>query len=119
MNNIIEILLKKLSYSLDGLIYFTKDSTFFLTTLTSIIFMIVSLIFIKRLEIKIIFVIFGLLIYCFEMINSIIENIVDRISLEKHELSKKIKDLSSCFQATYKIFVTICLLIIINYQENN
>jgi diacylglycerol kinase (ATP) len=40
-----------------------------------------------------------------ELLNSAIENTVDRISLEKHELSKKAKDLGSAAQIVAQFFV--------------
>jgi len=39
-----------------------------------------------------------------ELLNSVIENIVDRISLKKHPLAKKAKDMGSAAQFTAQIF---------------
>ncbi len=40
-----------------------------------------------------------------ELLNSAIENTVDRISLEKHELSKKAKDMGSAAQLSAQIYL--------------
>lgn len=40
-----------------------------------------------------------------ELLNTAIENVVDRISLEKHELSKKAKDMGSAAQFTAQMFL--------------
>ena len=42
-----------------------------------------------------------------ELLNSAIENIVDRISLEKHPLAKKAKDMGSAAQFTAQIFLAM------------
>lgn len=40
-----------------------------------------------------------------ELFNSAIENVVDRISLEQHSLSKKAKDMGSAAQFTAQLFL--------------
>ncbi len=40
-----------------------------------------------------------------ELLNSAIENVVDRISLDSHELSKKAKDMGSAAQLSAQIFL--------------
>ncbi len=40
-----------------------------------------------------------------ELLNSAIENIVDRISLEKHDLSKKAKDMGSAAQFSAQLYL--------------
>ena len=53
-NTLLERLQSKINYSLDGLAYFTKDDNFVLTLVASVIFIVISLLFITRFEIKII-----------------------------------------------------------------
>ncbi len=52
-----------------------------------------------------------------ELLNSAIENVVDRISLEKHALSKKAKDMGSAAQLSAQIFFygTWLLFILCNW----
>jgi len=45
-----------------------------------------------------------------ELLNSAIENTVDRISLEEHALSKKAKDLGSAAQIVAQFFVVVIWL---------
>lgn len=45
-----------------------------------------------------------------EIINTALENIVDRISLEKHSLSKKAKDMGSALQFLCQIFIFVVWL---------
>ncbi len=40
-----------------------------------------------------------------ELLNSAIENVVDRVSLEKHDLSKKAKDMGSAAQLSAQLYV--------------
>lgn len=49
-----------------------------------------------------------------ELLNSAIENVVDRISLERHELSKRAKDMGSAAQmiALTIIFVTWAVILV-------
>ena len=42
-----------------------------------------------------------------ELLNSAIENIVDRVSTEWHPLSKKAKDMGSAAQFTAQVFLTV------------
>ena len=48
-----------------------------------------------------------------ELFNSAIEAVVDRISLEQHELSKNAKDMGSAAQfiALFIIFITWCIIL--------
>ena len=48
------------------------------------------------------------LVFCLlvELLNSAIENVVDRISLERHPLAKKAKDMGSAAQFTAQLFLT-------------
>ena len=103
-------LLSKICNSLNGVYYFITDDTFKIISIFTLIYIILTINYIKNIETKCIFVIFGILMFCFEMLNSIIETIVDRISLEKNELSKKIKDMSSGLVTIY-IISTYCALI--------
>ncbi len=48
-----------------------------------------------------------------ELLNSAIENVVDRISLEKHELSKKAKDMGSAAQLSAQLYLYATWLIYI------
>ena len=106
-------LLSKINNCNNGLVYFIKDTAFINISIITIIYIILSLIYLKNLETKCIFFIFGILIFCFEMINTIIENIVDRISLEKNELSKEIKDMSAGFIFIYTVSVYLTLFYLI------
>lgn len=45
-----------------------------------------------------------------ELLNSAIENVVDRISLERHPLSKKAKDMGSAAQFTAQCFLVVVWL---------
>lgn len=45
-----------------------------------------------------------------ELLNSAIENVVDRISLERHPLSKKAKDMGSAAQFTAQCFLAVVWL---------
>ena len=62
-----------------------------------------------------------ILLIIIECINTIIENIVNRISLRKNNLSKKIKDMSSAL--TFIIVIFVCFLLIEwfiqEYKEEN
>lgn len=48
-----------------------------------------------------------------ELLNSAIENVVDRISLELHPLSKQAKDMGSAAQFIGLVLITVCWTVIL------
>lgn len=51
-----------------------------------------------------------------ELLNSAIENAIDRISLERHELSQKAKDMGSAAQFTAQIYLILTWCIFVAYR---
>ncbi|MFB2538332.1 MULTISPECIES: diacylglycerol kinase [unclassified Acinetobacter] len=54
-----------------------------------------------------------------ELLNSAIENVVDRISLERHELSKRAKDMGSAAQFIALLIVFFTWVIILGHKFIN
>lgn len=98
IKSIIDIkhLLKACYHSVCGLkAVFQKDITFRYETFLTIVIIPLALVLGKTAVERIILISCWLLVLLVETINSSIEALVDRISLEIHPLSKKIKDMSA------------------------
>lgn len=105
---------KAFGYSLNGLKSLRKERAFN----QEILFGIVVLFIAKTLSFSTLETMYTisslLLILIIEIINSAIESVVDRISIKKHELSKKAKDLGSAAVLISFIHFFIVLLTIIS-----
>ncbi len=89
-------LFKAIKYSSEGLIEAVSNHTAFKQELLIFIILTPLAIIVGNSFLEISILIFSvILVLVIEIINTAIEIIVDRISTEKHELSKKAKDLGS------------------------
>ncbi|MPW44314.1 diacylglycerol kinase [Acinetobacter guerrae] len=112
--NGIKRILNATSYSISGFkTAFKLEAAFRQIILLNIILLIVnlSLDFIPIERILLIGV--GFIAIIVELFNSAIEAVVDRISLEKHELSKNAKDMGSAAQFVALNLIAITWLIIL------
>lgn len=89
-------IIKAFGYSFSGLWYAACNETAFVQELfLAIILIPIALVLNVSITAKILMVTSIFFILIMELINSTIEAVVDRISLEKHPLSKHAKDLGS------------------------
>jgi diacylglycerol kinase (ATP) len=89
-------LMKAFKYSVDGLVSaFKSEAAFRLELFLLIILLPVAFIVEATVIEKVLLVSSLVLVLIVELINTAIEAVVDRVSLEKHELSKKAKDVGS------------------------
>lgn len=89
-------LVKATSYSCEGLLAaFKSEPAFALEVILAFILVPTALFLDQRLLTKALLISSVLLVLIVELINSAIEAVVDRISLDKHPLSKKAKDIGS------------------------
>ena len=105
--------ISKFKTSINGLIIYHNCNSGKQILIITLIYIILALLFIKNFNIKIIFVMFGILIYVFEIINTVVEETIDRISLEYNNHSKKIKDMSGTVMLVYMVLSFILLFIVI------
>ncbi|MDR3031047.1 MAG: diacylglycerol kinase [Holosporales bacterium] len=106
------------SNSISGLKYLTKERAF---SQELALFIVVLLVFIfVDIPNFMKFYVFSsyILILITEALNSAIETVVDRISLERSELSQKAKDIASfaVFIALVHFFIVILFTIVSNYM---
>ena len=92
----IKQLSKALIYSIEGLKYALHQKAFQLEIIASIILIPIASLSDKPIIEKAMLVYSLFLILIVELINSAIEKTVDRISTDKHTLSKQAKDIASC-----------------------
>jgi len=89
-------IIKAFGYSFSGLWYAVRNETAFVQELfLAIILIPIALVLDVSITAKILMITSIFFILIMELINSAIEAVVDRISLEKHPLSKHAKDLGS------------------------
>jgi diacylglycerol kinase (ATP) len=108
-NSNLNHIIKATQYSIQGLILTYKNELAFRQEIFCFIFLFPLLFFIGNTwEEKIILFISLMLVLIAELFNSAIETVVDRISFEKHELSKQAKDIGSAgVFLTLIIFFTV------------
>jgi undecaprenol kinase len=103
----------RLMVSLNGLkLYHNSNSGKQILYITGL-YILLAVCFVNGITNKMIFILFGSLIYILEIINTVIEEIVDKISIEYNDVSKKIKDMSATVILIYMSLSYICLLIVI------
>ena len=89
-------LVKATGYSYQGLVAaFKSEPAFAFEVILALILIPTALFLDQRLFTKALLISSVLLVLIVELINSAIEAVVDRISLDKHPLSKKAKDIGS------------------------
>jgi diacylglycerol kinase (ATP) len=89
-------IIKAFGYSFSGLWYAIRNETGFLQEIIlSLVLIPVALFLDVSITAKILMISSVVFILIMELINSAIEAVVDRISLEKHPLSKHAKDMGS------------------------
>ena len=99
-------ILSALSYSIDGYKAVWKDEKAFrLVFFEAVIVFIIAVIVADSWICMIILVLPSFLSLIIELLNSAIENTIDRISLELHPLSKKAKDMGSAAQCLVQFFL--------------
>lgn len=87
---------KNTSYALSGFLTALKNETSFRLELVIGIFLMFGVYYIDiNLSYKLILFATGILILIAELLNSAIENVVDLVTLDYHELAKNAKDLGS------------------------
>jgi diacylglycerol kinase len=100
-----------------GLLYaINNDFTFCKSFIFSFILIIINITFSPNLLTKYISSSLSILILIFELLNTIIELIVDRIGLKYNILSKNIKDMSALFVFIYTVCYLCFSLFIIKYM---
>ncbi|MBQ7586173.1 MAG: diacylglycerol kinase [Desulfovibrionaceae bacterium] len=105
-------IIKAYTYSYAGLkVAFKEETAFRLIILEFIILLPVALSLTKEWWETVLLILPLFLCILIELLNSAIENTVDRISLEIHPLSKKAKDLGSAAQMSAQFFLIIVWLI--------
>ena len=109
INNIIE----GFSYS------FRTDNSSIKAFIMTIIMSILNIIFLPSLFSKLVLLILASLLFIFEMFNTIVETIVDRISINFNPISKGIKDMAACAVFTYQCIFTLVFIILIIYSYLN
>ncbi len=98
-------ILNALKYSWEGYRYAWQDEEAFRQiNILSIVAIPCGLYLGNSFSEKILLVLPCILCIIVELLNSAIENVVDRISLEKHILSKKAKDMGSAAQFIAQLF---------------
>jgi diacylglycerol kinase (ATP) len=94
--NVIDKLIKSATYSMSGLyVLWYKEQSFRLEVYISVIALPIIFLFSIPAVLKLTLILLLLLLLLVETINSSIEAIVDRISLEKNRRSKAAKDMGS------------------------
>ncbi|PIR38457.1 MAG: diacylglycerol kinase [Alphaproteobacteria bacterium CG11_big_fil_rev_8_21_14_0_20_39_49] len=92
----IKRLINSLIYSIDGLTATFKSEAAFRLELFGMLFFLPAALIVECTTVERVLLIGSLmLVLMVELINTAIEAVVDRISEEKHELSKKAKDVGS------------------------
>ncbi|RKG31685.1 diacylglycerol kinase [Acinetobacter guerrae] len=112
--NGIKRILNATSYSISGFkTAFKLEAAFRQIILLNIILLIVNLSLDFSPVERILLIGVGFIAIIVELFNSAIEAVVDRISLEKHELSKNAKDMGSAAQFVALNLIAITWLIIL------
>ena len=101
-------IIKTLDYSKAGLKFAIREAAFRDLLILHSILILITLLFIEAKNEKMILIVVSFLSLIVEIFNSAIEATVDRISLEKHQLSKAAKDLGSAAQF---LALILCFLI--------
>ena len=104
---------KRLMPAINGLILYHNSNTGHITLYITLFYLLLTLLFVHTIQIKVIFMILGCFIYIIEIINTIVEDVVDRISLVENPLSKQIKDTAAALVLLYISISYISLFIII------
>ena len=103
--------LAALRYSLDGFCTAWKDEIAFRQVVTEAAFLVpLAFLLGEGWVERTLLILPCFLCIMVELLNSAIENTVDRISLERHPLSKKAKDLGSSAQMSAQIFLAFVWL---------
>ncbi len=98
-------LFKNTRYALAGVLCAIKTEMSFKLELLCAFFIIIAIIFIDvSLSYKLILLSTAILVLIVELLNSAIENVVDLVTKDYHELAKNAKDLGSS-----AVFFSICL----------
>lgn len=104
-------LFKNTKYAIDGLIHAIKTESSFKLELFCAIFIILGIIYIDTsLTNKLILLSTGILVLIVELVNSAIENVVDLVTKEKHDLAKAAKDIGSAAVMFSILLHIICWL---------
>ncbi|ODN43007.1 diacylglycerol kinase [Piscirickettsia litoralis] len=107
-------LAQALMYSYEGLIAaFKSEAAFRLELLIAVIFIPVALFLQVSAVAKVLMISSILLVLIAELINTAIEAVIDRISMERHSLSKKAKDIGSATVLVAMINVACTWLVIL------
>ena len=94
------------NYSRDGFVAVFKDEPAFrLILLEALILVPIAAITAKTFVIQVLLILPLVLSILVELLNSAIENTLDRISLKIHPLTKKAKDMGSAAQFTSQLFL--------------
>ncbi len=102
----IKRLVNALMYSKDGYISaWSDEEAFRQIILINLLAIPSALYFGNTFSEKILLLIPAILCIVVELINSAVENVVDRISLDFHDLSKKAKDMGSAAQLTTQLLL--------------
>lgn len=105
--------IESFSYAFSGLQILIKEEHNLRIHLVATVFVVVASFVFKINKIEWLFIIFSIgLVIIAEIINTAIENICDFISPEKHELIKKIKDISAAAVLLVSIFAGIVGIIV-------
>jgi diacylglycerol kinase (ATP) len=113
MNKHLLALIKATQYSFMGLRYLIKERAFFQEIILFPVVFVLLYVLDVDLLIKLYLVFAYVLILITETLNTCVECVVDRISIEPHELSKKAKDISSAavFIAILHFFIVLLLTV--------
>ncbi len=96
-------------YSMQGLKYAWQEGAFRLECYLALFFIIIGFICQLNWQQNLIIICSWIFVLIIEVLNSAVEACIDRVSIEKHELSKLAKDLAS-----FAVFLAIILCLIIN-----
>jgi diacylglycerol kinase (ATP) len=101
-------------YSMAGFAAVFKDEAAFrqLCVLNAVLIPIAFMVEVSAVE-RVVLVLTPLFCLVVELLNSAVENVVDRISMELHPLSKKAKDMGSAAQLVAMTMVALAWLIIL------
>lgn len=107
-------LFKNTKYALDGFVHAIKTESSFRLELLCAVFIIAGIFYIDvSITNKLILLVTGILVLIIELVNSAIENTVDLVTKEHHNLAKNAKDIGSTAVMFSIILHTVCWIVIL------
>lgn len=117
-NNQFKQILQALRNSFDGIKYMTEERAFRQEVILAFFVIVFAVILPIPLCMRMYLIFSIFFIICMEIINTAIETIINRISLEIHPISKKAKDIGSALVLfSFLHFFTVILLIVLHYKN--